>query len=210
MADNREAFRRSRVTYFPYVELPGHPDGLLDLLAPHAAIVVCDDHPAFTVNRLTEAAVARIPVRFDAVNANGSSRLRAFFPERPLRDPLAAPSARGAPGTPAEVVRRCRHVPAAPELAGRVCRRAARLQPVRPATRRLRPVRAAAVLGPDHPWPPRNGSSSRDVFTRTVRGRRDARCVRPAAQGELIVEGRIQNYLRMLLGKKILEWSPTP
>jgi deoxyribodipyrimidine photo-lyase len=31
-----------------------------------------------------------------------------------------------------------------------------------------------------------------------------------AAQTELLRTGRMQNYLRMLWGKKILEWSPTP
>ena len=31
-----------------------------------------------------------------------------------------------------------------------------------------------------------------------------------AAQRELVREGRMHNYLRMLWGKKILEWSPTP
>ncbi|MCC7537266.1 MAG: deoxyribodipyrimidine photolyase [Deltaproteobacteria bacterium] len=31
-----------------------------------------------------------------------------------------------------------------------------------------------------------------------------------AAQRQLLVEGRIHNYLRMLWGKKILEWSPGP
>ena len=31
-----------------------------------------------------------------------------------------------------------------------------------------------------------------------------------AAQRELLTEGRIHNYLRMLWGKKILHWSPTP
>ncbi len=31
-----------------------------------------------------------------------------------------------------------------------------------------------------------------------------------AAQQQLVVEGRIHNYLRMLWGKKILEWSPSP
>ncbi len=31
-----------------------------------------------------------------------------------------------------------------------------------------------------------------------------------AAQHQLLREGRIHNYLRMLWGKKILEWSPTP
>jgi deoxyribodipyrimidine photo-lyase len=31
-----------------------------------------------------------------------------------------------------------------------------------------------------------------------------------AAQRQLVREGRIHNYLRMLWGKKILQWSPTP
>lgn len=31
-----------------------------------------------------------------------------------------------------------------------------------------------------------------------------------AVQMQLIREGRVYNYLRMLWGKKILEWSPTP
>ena len=31
-----------------------------------------------------------------------------------------------------------------------------------------------------------------------------------AAQRQLVTEGRIHNYLRMLWGKKILEWSPSP
>ena len=31
-----------------------------------------------------------------------------------------------------------------------------------------------------------------------------------AAQRQLVREGRIQNYLRMVWGKKILEWSPSP
>jgi deoxyribodipyrimidine photo-lyase len=31
-----------------------------------------------------------------------------------------------------------------------------------------------------------------------------------AAQLQLLREGRIHNYLRMLWGKKILEWSPSP
>jgi deoxyribodipyrimidine photo-lyase len=31
-----------------------------------------------------------------------------------------------------------------------------------------------------------------------------------AAQRQLVIDGRIHNYLRMLWGKKILEWSATP
>jgi len=32
----------------------------------------------------------------------------------------------------------------------------------------------------------------------------------PAAQRQLATEGRIHNYMRMVWGKKILEWSRTP
>jgi deoxyribodipyrimidine photo-lyase len=42
---------------------------------------------------------------------------------------------------------------------------------------------------------------------------KDARTHDPlwnAAQRQLLREGRIQNYLRMVWGKKILEWSPSP
>jgi deoxyribodipyrimidine photo-lyase len=42
---------------------------------------------------------------------------------------------------------------------------------------------------------------------------RDSRTHDPvwnAAQRQLMQEGRMQNYLRMLWGKKVLEWSPTP
>ena len=31
-----------------------------------------------------------------------------------------------------------------------------------------------------------------------------------AAQGQLLLEGGIHNYLRMLWGKKILEWTSSP
>ena len=31
-----------------------------------------------------------------------------------------------------------------------------------------------------------------------------------AAQTQLLIEGRIHNYLRMVWGKKILEWTPSP
>ena len=31
-----------------------------------------------------------------------------------------------------------------------------------------------------------------------------------AAQKQLLIEGKIHNYLRMLWGKKVIEWTPTP
>ena len=127
IADNRDAFRRPGVTYFPYVETPGHPDGLLDLLASKSAAVVCDDFPAFIVNRVTEAAAARIKVRTEAVDANGILPMRApeqefstavsfrrylqrtlleSFPIRPAAAPLAALDQSAAAAVPAEVIRR--------------------------------------------------------------------------------------------------------
>jgi len=64
---------------------------------------------------------------------------------------------------------------------------------------------------------------ARETLERHVRDKREhcysladfaaARTMDPlwnAAQRQLISEGRIHNYLRMLWGKKILEWSPSP
>ncbi len=126
MADNRDEFRRPGVTYFPYVETPGHPDGLLDLLASKSAAVVCDDFPAFIVNRITEAAAARVKVVIEAVDANGILPMRApeqefatavsfrrylqrtlleSSPIRPAATPLTALSQTAAAVVPAEVNR---------------------------------------------------------------------------------------------------------
>lgn len=57
-----------------------------------------------------------------------------------------------------------------------------------------------------HEKDPRPHIYSKDDFE-------DARTHDPlwnAAQRQLLEEGRIQNYLRMIWGKKILEWSPSP
>src|SRR5262245_13051806 len=121
MSDNAKAFRRPGVIYLPYVEMPGHPEGLLDHLAADAAAVVCDDYPAFIVNRLTASAAARVRVRVEAVDGNGILPVRdaghqfstaiafrrylqrsliAGFPQRPLVNPLEALAARSAPALP--------------------------------------------------------------------------------------------------------------
>ncbi len=126
IADNRDAFRRPGVTYFPYVETPGHPDGLIDLLASKSAAVVCDDFPAFIVNRITEAAAARVNVLTEAVDANGILPMRTpeqefstavsfrrylqrtlleSFPIRPAAAPLAALRQTAGAAVPAEVSR---------------------------------------------------------------------------------------------------------
>ena len=50
-----------------------------------------------------------------------------------------------------------------------------------------------------------------EVYTRKVmEAAQTADPIWNAAQRQLVAEGRIQNYLRMLWGKKILEWSPSP
>jgi len=95
-----------------------------------------------------------------------------------------------------------------PRPAGHLAR--ARLPRRRAAAGRLRPLRGAAGLG------------ARDA--REARGRRASRALRHdrleqgdtgdelwnAAQRQLRGEGRIHNYLRMLWGKRVLEWTPTP
>ncbi len=49
------------------------------------------------------------------------------------------------------------------------------------------------------------------LYTRDqLEGARTHDAVWNAAQRQLVAEGRLHNYLRMLWGKKILEWSPSP
>ncbi|MFT3767136.1 MAG: deoxyribodipyrimidine photolyase [Minicystis sp.] len=49
------------------------------------------------------------------------------------------------------------------------------------------------------------------VYTRAeLEGARTYDEIRNASQRELVREGRVHNYLRMLWGKKVLEWSRTP
>jgi deoxyribodipyrimidine photo-lyase len=58
----------------------------------------------------------------------------------------------------------------------------------------------------DHANDPRPELYTRDTLERAETG--DP--IWNAAQRQLVGEGRIHNYLRMLWGKKILEWSPSP
>jgi deoxyribodipyrimidine photo-lyase len=67
------------------------------------------------------------------------------------------------------------------------------------------PAWAQATLGL-HAGDPRPHRYERDAFDRAAT--HDP--LWNAAQTELVREGRIHTYLRMLWGKKILEWSPTP
>ena len=67
------------------------------------------------------------------------------------------------------------------------------------------PAWAQATLG-EHAGDPRPHLYEREVFEQAAT--HDP--LWNAAQIELVREGRIHTYLRMLWGKKILEWSPTP
>jgi deoxyribodipyrimidine photo-lyase len=78
MADNARAFARARVGYLPWLEpRPGDGRGLLEALAARACAVVADDAPVFFLPRMLAAAAARLPVRVEAVDANGLLPLAA-------------------------------------------------------------------------------------------------------------------------------------
>ena len=76
----------------------------------------------------------------------------------------------------------------------------------RPAARRL-----AAALGAARPWErTRRTGASTSTASRSWTRAATADPLWNAAQRELREDGRIHGYLRMLWGKKILEWSPAP
>ncbi len=67
------------------------------------------------------------------------------------------------------------------------------------------PAWAQKTLG-EHATDPRTEHYTREQLERAE----TADVVWNAAQRQLVAEGRIHNYLRMLWGKKILEWTPSP
>ncbi len=72
MADNAAAAETHGVRYLRYVEpTPGAGRGLLRALADEACIVVTDDHPAFHVPNMTQAAGRKLQTALEAVDANG-------------------------------------------------------------------------------------------------------------------------------------------
>ena len=72
MRDNRAAFARKPVLYYPYVEPePGAGKGLLAALARDACLVVGDDFPAFMLPRMARAAAEQVGCRFELVDSNG-------------------------------------------------------------------------------------------------------------------------------------------
>lgn len=78
MADNRRAFERSAVLYYPYVERKvAEGKGLLEALGNHACVIVTDDFPAFFLPRMVAAAAKHLPVKLEKVDSNGILPLRA-------------------------------------------------------------------------------------------------------------------------------------
>jgi deoxyribodipyrimidine photo-lyase len=78
MADNLRLAEDAGVAYYPYVEPEAETGrGLLKALAADACVVVTDDFPAFFLPGLVRAAAGRVPVRLEAVDANGIVPLRA-------------------------------------------------------------------------------------------------------------------------------------
>lgn len=129
MADNTRAFDVPGVTYYPFVErVAGDGAGLVETLASEAAVVVCDDYPAFFLRGMLDRVGPRLPARVEAVDANGLVPMRAagrLFPtayafrrhlqqvlathlaERPSAAPLAeARLPRPRPALPPDVTRR--------------------------------------------------------------------------------------------------------
>jgi len=104
MNDNAAACARAGVTYLPYVEPRADAGkGLLAALAAPACAVVTDDVPCFFLPRMLAAAATQVPVRLEAVDANGvlplAATAKAFptayafrrFLQRELPAHLAAP-----------------------------------------------------------------------------------------------------------------------
>lgn len=72
MADQRENFAGSAVTYYPYVEPePNHGQGLLETLANQACVVVTDDFPCFFIPTMLKLVSKRLSVRIEAIDSNG-------------------------------------------------------------------------------------------------------------------------------------------
>jgi len=78
MADNRRAFERSAVLYFPYVEPDrGAAKGLLERLSQDACVIVTDEYPCFFLPQAVAAAAMHVGVRMETVDSNGILPLAA-------------------------------------------------------------------------------------------------------------------------------------
>ena len=77
MADNMRQAGKQNILYYPYVERKkGAGKGLLSALAKRACVIVTDDYPEFFIPKMVAAAVQRLPVRLEFVDANGLLPMR--------------------------------------------------------------------------------------------------------------------------------------
>lgn len=128
MGDHARRLRDAQARYYPYVEpATGAGKGLLAALAKQAAVVVADDFPAFFHPRMLRAAGDTVPVRLEAVDANGllplaaadkafarAYDLRRFMQRElpahlggfPREHPLVGPPLPGPASLPRDILRR--------------------------------------------------------------------------------------------------------
>jgi deoxyribodipyrimidine photo-lyase len=84
MADNKKAFGKSGIAYYPYVEhKPGEGSGLLYRLCERACVLVSDDFPAFFLPQMMAKVAPKVPVRFGLVDSNGLFPIRLADKEYP-------------------------------------------------------------------------------------------------------------------------------
>ena len=128
MLDKVRRWEGAPLYYYPYVEREtDEGKGLLEALGQRACLVVTDDFPAFFLPRMLAAAAGKLPVRMEAVDANGLLPVRAadrafptafafrrflqrVLPEHlrhvPCRDPVGRAPASGDARIPAGIRKR--------------------------------------------------------------------------------------------------------
>lgn len=188
---------------------------MLAALAAEASVVVTDDYPAFMLPRMVQAAANRVAVRFEAIDGNGLLPMRLpdhAFPtaqafRRFLQQTLPAHVAERPASDPLKVLPQCPAPAAEGFLDQIVTWRALGFNmcvqhPAAYDRYESLPAWAQATLG-KHEADPRTYRYGLEAFERGAT--HDP--LWKAAQGQLRQEGRIHNYVRMLWGKKILEWT---
>jgi deoxyribodipyrimidine photo-lyase len=239
MAGHLEALEGGPAGYYPYVErTPGGGAGLLEALAREACVVVGDDWPCLFVPAMQAAAARRLDVALEVVDSNGLYPMRATtrvfttahsfrvhlqkeLPRHLGQQPRPAPLARlrlpPPPRVPPAVLERW---PAATRAELRdpaaLCARLPIDHQVAPvaltggeaeAGRRLGRFTAERLADYElaRNLPEVDGTSTLSPYLHF--GHLSTHQVLAAIAGR---EGWFHGYLRMLWGKKILEWSQTP
>ena len=78
MADQKQDFADTNVTYYPYVEpTPNHGRDLLTTLAKDAAVVVTDDFPSFFIPTMLRLVSRKLDVKLEAIDSNGLFPMRS-------------------------------------------------------------------------------------------------------------------------------------